>query len=307
MILLQRESHFFDAAVSADMRVFLRFRFASLFLLYTFLSSRQLQNFANAFVSSNRPEMSVPASIRVVPPTRSPLVSPVVQEHRKIPVVPWSTFFATAAFLPVWAVTLVPCTALFLVSRAAVRTVKSILPTPARGDDRDAIPWDSGYVVEASRLIPRSQRKYDIVVLGVTGFCGRLAARHLAKTYGVDGTKVKWAVAGRSKAKLEQVKAELAAELGLPGLKDVDSIVVDTSVPATLPALVEQTKVVATTAGPYILYGNHVCEFCAKFGTHYVDITGEVDWVKSMQVLWHKTAQATGAKLISFCGRCTRI
>jgi short subunit dehydrogenase-like uncharacterized protein len=69
--------------------------------------------------------------------------------------------------------------------------------------------------------------------------------------------------------------------------------------------LVQNTRVVATTAGPYTLYGNSVVEFCAKFGTHYVDITGEVDWVKAMICQWQSTAQQTGAKLIPFCGHGT--
>jgi short subunit dehydrogenase-like uncharacterized protein len=73
-------------------------------------------------------------------------------------------------------------------------------------------------------------------------------------------------------------------------------------VPSTLPKLVANTRVVATTAGPYTLYGSSVVEFAAKHGTHYVDITGEVDWVKAMLCQWHDTAQKTGAKIISFCG-----
>jgi short subunit dehydrogenase-like uncharacterized protein len=87
----------------------------------------------------------------------------------------------------------------------------------------------------------------------------------------------------------------------------LETILVDTSIPSTLPNLVNQTRVVVTTAGPYALYGSSVVEFCAKFGTHYVDITGEVDWVKAMMCLWQSTAHATGAKLISFCGNGTSL
>eukprot|EP00977_Amphora_coffeiformis_P005335 scaffold1140_cov157-Amphora_coffeaeformis.AAC.11 len=121
------------------------------------------------------------------------------------------------------------------------------------------------------------------------------------QTYGT-AKDVKWALAGRSQDKLDQVKQRLATELKNDDLLKIPTILVDTSVPATLPALVAQTRSVATTAGPYTLYGSHVVEFCAKFGTHYVDITGEVDWVKAMVMKWQETAQTTGAKLISFCG-----
>jgi hypothetical protein len=210
---------------------------------------------------------------------KSMLLSPVVKEQRLIPSVPWTGFLAATAFLPVWAVTILPISAAYQLGKAMVRLVlDKTTMNKAPGFQIASAGLDSGYVVKPSQIIPRSDRKYDIVVLGVTGFCGRLAARYLAKTYGCgasgkkndDGTArpvVKWAIAGRSRAKLEQVKKELAEELGMDELVDLDVIVVDTAIPATLPALVEQTRVVATTAGPYTLYGSPVCEFCAKFGT----------------------------------------
>lgn len=69
-----------------------------------------------------------------------------------------------------------------------------------------------------------------------------------------------------------------------------------------LPTLVKDTRAIITTAGPFQKYGSNVVEFCAKYGTHYVDITGESDWVKTMILQWDSTAQKTGAKLVSMCG-----
>jgi len=71
---------------------------------------------------------------------------------------------------------------------------------------------------------------------------------------------------------------------------------------STLPTLVKDTRCVITTAGPFQKYGSNVVEFCAKYGTHYTDITGESDWVKTMMVQWHETAQKTGAKIVNMCG-----
>jgi hypothetical protein len=234
---------------------------------------------------------------------RKPIVPPTVAEQRAVPVVSWPKFAMFVAVLPVWATTVVPPSALYQLGRGVARSMGAIPGLKPR------VPsFDSGYAVDPSSLVPRSERKYDVVVLGATGFCGGLAARHLARTYGVDGAKVKWAMVGRSLTKLGQVRSEIAAEAGLPvDQVKIDLIVVDSSSPATLPRLVQNTRAVATTAGPYTAYGNHVVEFCAKFGTHYVDITGEVDWVKSMYGLWQETAQKTGSKLVSFCGkRCFR-
>ncbi|GKY93159.1 hypothetical protein MPSEU_000283900 [Mayamaea pseudoterrestris] len=225
--------------------------------------------------------------------SNEPLVSPVLTEKREIRTVSTTAFIAILLAAPVFAVTVLPLSLFYQV-------VKMLL-SPFR--HKQELPkLDSGYEVNASQIVPKDQRKYDIVLLGATGFVGRLAVRHLAQKYGCDGTKVRWAIAGRSQAKLNKLKEKLAKELGMEGLKQIDCIIVDTSVPTTMPALVEQTRVVATTAGPYALYGSSVVEFCAKFGTNYVDITGEIGWVKAMAALWNATARETGAKLISFCG-----
>lgn len=91
-------------------------------------------------------------------------------------------------------------------------------------------------------------------------------------------------------------------ELKNDNLLSIPTIVLDTTIPATLLTLMPQTQSVAITAGPYTLYGSQVVESCVKFGIHYVDATGEVDCVKARIVKWQDTAQDTGAKLISLCG-----
>jgi hypothetical protein len=88
-------------------------------------------------------------------------------------------------------------------------------------------PIDSCVPLDCDDVIPRSERKYDIVVMGATGFTGSLCVRHLAKTYGVN-QNLKWAIAGRSKAKLEKVKERWAKELQDEEILHVDVIVVDT-------------------------------------------------------------------------------
>lgn len=209
-----------------------------------------------------------------------------------MPAVSTGTFLGALAMVPLWAIVVLPLTTIFQIGKAIV---KPLLPKP------EEPKFDSGYVVDAKDITPRPQRKYDVVLLGVTGFTGRLGARHLAKTYGVNQT-VQWAIAGRSQAKLDKVKKELAEELGMPEILNVDTILVDTSIASTMPALVRDTRAVVTTAGPFSLYGSSVVEFCAKFGTHYTDITGEITWVQKMAATWETTAQQTGAKIVSLCG-----
>lgn len=199
--------------------------------------------------------------------------------------------------VPLWLTVLLPLTLIYQVGNA----VKNAIVGP--NDDTSAFVLDSGYQVDAKDIIPQKDRKYDVVMLGATGFTGRLAVRHLAKTYGCSGENgVNWAVAGRSKDKLNKVLQSLADELNIPKLVETPIIVVDTAVASTLPNVVRDTKAVVSTVGPFRKYGSRVVEFCAKFGTHYADITGEVDWTQVMMQQWQSTAQATGAKILHFCG-----
>jgi short subunit dehydrogenase-like uncharacterized protein len=237
------------------------------------------------------PASQPPPSLEIVG-----LPSPLERDGRSIPQASKSTFWGMLVVaIPLWLTFVAPLIVLY---QAFARILRLVLPAPKHP------PLDSG-IQPPKDLKPLQDRTYDIVVLGVTGFTGRLAARHLAKQYGVNSnskSSIKWAIAGRSQAKLDAVKKFFADELEMPKLLQIDTIRVDTSDPSTMPALVQDTRVVATTAGPYQEYGNAVVEFCAKFGTHYVDITGEVGWVKTMFTKWHATAQETGAKIIPFCG-----
>ena len=147
---------------------------------------------------------------------------------------------------------------------------------------------------------PKTERKYDIVLLGCTGFTGRLAAIYIAKTYRINQS-VKWAIAGRSQAKLSKLKNELNKYVSNAS-ETLDTIIVDTTDPSTMHDLVQNTKCVVTTAGPFWKYGSKVVEFCVKYGTDYVDTTGETGWNKEMIMKWNNLAVKTGSKIISLCG-----
>lgn len=127
-----------------------------------------------------------------------------------------------------------------------------------------------------------------------------MVLKYGVKMKGEDG--VQWAIAGRSQTKLDAFKAQLSNELQMESIHDIPTLIVDTTQPDTMPTLVQDTRVVATTAGPYSYHGSPVVEFCAKFGTHYVDITGEIPWIKQMMVRYQSTAQGTGAMIVPFCG-----
>ncbi len=137
-------------------------------------------------------------------------------------------------------------------------------------------------------------RAHDIVLFGATGFVGRLVARYLAE-HAPAGTRI--AIAGRSRGRLLAVRNELggrAAEWPL--------IVADSQDSAAMRALAGETRVVATTVGPYAKYGMPLLGACASAGTHYADLTGEVLFIRESIDRFDQEAQRNGARLVHACG-----
>lgn len=117
---------------------------------------------------------------------------------------------------------------------------------------------------------------YDLIVFGATSFVGQILTRYLFERHGAD-EGLRWALAGRSEAKLAQVRATLGA-----GAESLPLIVADAQDAAAMTNLCQQTRVVVSTVGPYALYGNALVAACAQTGTDYCDLTGEVQWIHRM-------------------------
>jgi short subunit dehydrogenase-like uncharacterized protein len=135
----------------------------------------------------------------------------------------------------------------------------------------------------------KAARPFDIIVYGATGYTGRLVAEYLANHYGAESPR--WAMAGRSAAKLAEVRDLIGAPAATP------LVVADSNDPASLSAMAEQTRVVVTTVGPYQLYGEPVLRACVAAGTDYADLCGEPVWMRQMVDALHEQAQATGARV----------
>jgi short subunit dehydrogenase-like uncharacterized protein len=137
--------------------------------------------------------------------------------------------------------------------------------------------------------------KFDIVVYGATGFTGQLVAEYLAANYRGD-RDLKWAMAGRSLDKLASVRDAIGAPADTP------LIVADAGDPASLQAMVDQTRSVLTTVGPYQLYGSELVAACAASGTDYLDLCGEPVWMRQMIDAHEAAAKASGARIVFSCG-----
>lgn len=140
-----------------------------------------------------------------------------------------------------------------------------------------------------------SEREFDVVVYGATGFTGRLVAEYLLARYGVGG-EVKWAMAGRDAAKLEAVRNELRAPANLP------LITANANDAASIDAMAKRASVVLTTVGPYQLYGEPLVAACARTGTDYVDLCGEPAWMAAMIQKYDAAAKQSGARIVFSCG-----
>ena len=138
----------------------------------------------------------------------------------------------------------------------------------------------------------QTERQYEAVVFGATGYTGKLTAEHISASLPTD---FKWAIAGRSEAKLKTIADELRSQNPdrlQPGIE------ISQLEKADLLRLAKTTKVLISTVGPYHKYGTAVVEACAETGTHYLDVTGELPWVRDMVTKYHDTAKSNDAIMI---------
>jgi short subunit dehydrogenase-like uncharacterized protein len=143
----------------------------------------------------------------------------------------------------------------------------------------------------------KAHRPYELVVFGATGFTGQLVAEYLAAHY---GDTVRWAMAGRSLAKLEQVRRRLVETY--PAAAQVPLLVADSNDRSALDEVARSTRAVITTAGPFLKLGLTLAAACAENGTDYCDLTGETPFVRELIDRHHETARQTGARLVPCSG-----
>ena len=138
-----------------------------------------------------------------------------------------------------------------------------------------------------------SERDLDVVVFGASGVTGRRVAAYLAER--AAESDLRWAAAGRDRAKMERLLGEL-------GVSGAETIAADVADPLSLARTAERTRVVLNLVGPYTLYGRPVIEACVEGGAHYADLTGEMPFVRTIIEDLHGRATAAGVKVVQVCG-----
>jgi len=139
-------------------------------------------------------------------------------------------------------------------------------------------------------------REFDVVLMGATGFTGRLVAEHLLARHGAD-RDLRWALAGRSEKKLEEIRTGLGKEAAALPL-----IIADSHDRSSLDSLAQRTRVICTTVGPYALHGSELVAACCAHGTDYCDLSGEVPWMRRMIDQHADAAKKSGARIVHCCG-----
>ncbi len=138
-----------------------------------------------------------------------------------------------------------------------------------------------------------AQREFDLVLWGATSFVGQIIAQYLLKRVGSEG-EVLWALGARDGNKLCRLQHDLGS--------DVPVFIGDSFDTQFLRDMASRTKVVLTTVGPYLKYGEALVEACALEGTDYCDLTGEVPFIQLMMDRYQDLAKKSGARIVNCTG-----
>ena len=139
----------------------------------------------------------------------------------------------------------------------------------------------------------QDKREFDIIIWGASGFTGRLVAEYLFQKY--NSKDLKWAIAGRDKAKLTSVR-DSYLDTSIPIL------IADSFDEVSLNKVTTRTKVICSTVGPYSKYGSLIVKSCIESGTDYCDLAGESQWIRKMIDFYHKKAESNKVKIVNSCG-----
>ena len=143
-------------------------------------------------------------------------------------------------------------------------------------------------------------RQYDLVIMGATGFTGKLVVKYLLEAYGMNHPKFSWAIAARNPEKLIKLKKSLL-DIDSKSM-DIPEILADSYDQKSLDKMTSICRIVISTVGPYLRHGHLLVESCAKNGTHYCDLTGEVPFIKESIDQFDQIAKKNNCRIIHSCG-----
>uniref|UniRef100_A0A8B9UV27 Saccharopine dehydrogenase-like oxidoreductase n=1 Tax=Anas zonorhyncha TaxID=75864 RepID=A0A8B9UV27_9AVES len=198
-------------------------------------------------------------------------------------------------------------------AQRAGRGRRQAVPAAAR---RGAAPqsggwgWGSGAALDMAAGGSSSggageQRPYELVVFGASGFTGQFVVEEVARAASSGELRgaLRWAVAGRSRTKLQEVLEQAAERLGKAALgPEVGVLLCDVGDPGSLAAMARQTRLVLNCVGPYRFFGEPVVKACVENGASCIDISGEPQFLEGMYLKYNEKAAEKGVYVIGSCG-----
>ncbi|XP_046401320.1 saccharopine dehydrogenase-like oxidoreductase [Ischnura elegans] len=145
-----------------------------------------------------------------------------------------------------------------------------------------------------------SPDRLDLIIFGATGFTGRHAVKEFIGLM-KERPSLSWGIAGRSKAKLEQLLKTQSEQSG-QDLSKVSIVVADVNDDDSLRSMAAHARVVVNCVGPYRFFGEQVVKACIEGGAHHVDVSGEPQYMERMQLQYHTAAKEKGVYIVSACG-----
>ncbi|MEZ5501143.1 MAG: hypothetical protein R3E50_00260 [Halioglobus sp.] len=143
-----------------------------------------------------------------------------------------------------------------------------------------------------------SERDFDLIVWGATGFTGQLVAAYLAQTYGVEGP-LRWPSPGATGANWRKCNSPAwsAAQREMLPMVIADSADAD-----SLASMAQPDQGHLHHRWPLRKYGTPLVAACVAAGTHYCDLTGEVQWMARVIPQFQAAAESSGARIVHTCG-----
>eukprot|EP01071_Lankesteria_metandrocarpae_P009478 Lankesteria_metandrocarpae@DN5202_c0_g2_i1.p1 len=161
-------------------------------------------------------------------------------------------------------------------------------------------------VVSTDQTSSSQTRQYDIIFWGATGFTGKLACEYMARTYGLPSDACRYAIAARTESRLDAVERAMIDTAKLHNKTNnknsVPKILATIEDQSSIDKMVQQAKVVLALAGPYKLCGEAIVKSCVDNKTHYIDCTGEMEFVTRMRTKYHNLAKKNKVKIVPCCG-----
>lgn len=142
-----------------------------------------------------------------------------------------------------------------------------------------------------------TERNLDVIIFGATGFTGKYTVYEAVSVL----KDLRWGIAGRNREKLQQVLKDMGAK-AKKDLSQIPIVIADVNNEASLLDMAKECRIVVNTTGPYRFYGEKVVRACIEAGTHHVDVSGEPQYMETMQLKYNERAKERGVYIISACG-----